>query len=139
MNNYSVSIGVIVTNKSNEILLVKGPKRGWEFPGGIIEPSESIWDAAIREVLEETGYKIKPLEITSIYQNLTKNVISLIMRAAIVNGEAHTSKESLEVGFFTREEAIKMIKYSNFIDRVNNSFDNQGKGLDLEKIISFYE
>ena len=138
MKNYSISVGVIATNKSNEILLIKGPIRGWEFPGGIIEPSESIWDAAIREVLEETGYKIKPLEISFIYQNLTKNVISLIIKAFVISGEARTSKESLEVGFFTREEAIKMINYSNFVDRLNNCLDNQ-KGLDFEKIISFYE
>ena len=138
MNNYSISVGVIVTNESNEVLLIKGPKRGWEFPGGIIKPSESIWDSAIREVFEETGYTIKPLEICSVYQNLTKNVISLILKASVIKGDAHTSKESLEVGFFTREEAIKMINYSNFVDRLNNGLDNQ-KGLDFEKIISFYE
>ncbi|MCL2417179.1 MAG: NUDIX hydrolase [Bacteroidales bacterium] len=138
MNNYSISVGVIATNESNEILLIKGPIRGWEFPGGIVEPSESIWNSAIREVLEETGYTIKPLEINCIYQNLTKNVISFIMRAFVVSGEARTSKESLEVGFFTREEAIKMINYSNFVDRLNNCLDNK-KGLDFEKIISFHE
>ena len=138
MNNYSISVGVIVTNTSNQILLIKGPIRGWEFPGGIIEPSESIWESAIREVFEETGFTIKPIEICCIYQNLTKNVISLIMKASVVKGEACTSKESLEVGFFTREEAIKKINYSNFVDRLNNCLDNP-KGLDFEKIISFHE
>jgi len=138
MNNYSISVGVIATNKSNEILLIKGPIRGWEFPGGIIELSESIWDSVIREVFEETGYTIKPLGINCVYQNLTKNVISLIMRAFVVSGEARTSKESLEVGFFTREEAIKIINYGNFVDRLNKCLDNQ-EGLDFEKIISFYE
>ena len=138
MNNYSISVGVIVTNKSNEILLIKGPIRGWEFPGGVIEPSESIWDSAIREVFEETGIIVKPIEICCIYQNLTKNVISLIMKAAVVKGEARASKESLEVGFFTREKAIKMINYSNFVDRLNNCLGNP-KGLDLKRIISFNE
>lgn len=40
----------------------------WEFPGGKIQPGESPADAAVREVLEETGLAIevqKPLAIVS--------------------------------------------------------------------------
>jgi 8-oxo-dGTP diphosphatase len=33
-----------------EILLIKGPKRGWEMPGGQVEIGESIITGAIREV-----------------------------------------------------------------------------------------
>lgn len=29
-----VSAAAIVINDNNEILLIKGPKRGWEMPGG---------------------------------------------------------------------------------------------------------
>lgn len=29
-----VSAATIVLNSKNEILLIKGPKRGWEMPGG---------------------------------------------------------------------------------------------------------
>jgi len=31
-------------------------------PGGAIEPGESAAEAAIRETLEETGYRVEPLE-----------------------------------------------------------------------------
>jgi 8-oxo-dGTP diphosphatase len=32
-----VSAAAIVINEKNEILLIKGPRRGWEMPGGQVE------------------------------------------------------------------------------------------------------
>ena len=52
-----VSAATIVVNDKNEILLIKGPLRGWEMPGGQVEEGESLRDAAIREAKEETGIK----------------------------------------------------------------------------------
>ncbi len=34
----------------------------WEFPGGKCRPGESLMEAAQREIAEETGLKVKPLE-----------------------------------------------------------------------------
>ena len=36
-------------------MLVRHPERGWEFPGGRVEPGESPEEAMHRELLEETG------------------------------------------------------------------------------------
>ena len=35
----------------------------WQFPGGEIEDGESALNAAAREVAEETGLTVKPLEL----------------------------------------------------------------------------
>jgi 8-oxo-dGTP pyrophosphatase MutT (NUDIX family) len=37
-------------------------------PGGHVEPVEMFSEAIVREVMEETGYKIKPLDLVGIYQ-----------------------------------------------------------------------
>ncbi|MGB0692041.1 MAG: NUDIX hydrolase [Pseudomonadales bacterium] len=37
-------------------------KRFWSVPGGAVEPGETIAEAAVRETLEETGYRV---ELTS--------------------------------------------------------------------------
>ena len=50
-----VSVAALVTNEAGEILLVKSPWRGWEYPGGLIEPGETFQDALKREVREEAG------------------------------------------------------------------------------------
>ena len=48
-----------VAMKDKKFLMVHNTKRnGWEMPGGKIESGESIEDAARRECLEESGYKV---------------------------------------------------------------------------------
>lgn len=40
-------------------LMVWNPKRGgWEMPGGHVEPGETSQEAAVREFMEESGYRI---------------------------------------------------------------------------------
>ena len=49
-----------VALKDGKFLMVYNPKRkGWEMPGGRIEPGESVEDAAKRECLEESGYDVR--------------------------------------------------------------------------------
>ena len=38
------------------VVLARNRRRGWEYPGGHIEPGESSCFAAHRETVEETGY-----------------------------------------------------------------------------------
>jgi 8-oxo-dGTP diphosphatase len=47
---------VLFTDGAGQVLLVEPTyKDGWEFPGGCVEPGESPWEAAVREVKEEVG------------------------------------------------------------------------------------
>lgn len=46
--------------RDGRFLMVFNPKRnGWEMPGGKIEPGETVEEAAERECLEESGYRIE--------------------------------------------------------------------------------
>jgi 8-oxo-dGTP diphosphatase len=47
---------VLFTDAAGRVLLVKPTyKRGWDIPGGYVEPGESPRQAAVREVAEELG------------------------------------------------------------------------------------
>ena len=45
-----VAAGGIIFNEVNKILLVKNPRKGWEYPGGEIENGETIIDGLKREI-----------------------------------------------------------------------------------------
>lgn len=56
---------VMLTNpETGEVLVIDRVKKypGIAFPGGHAEKGESIYDSAVREVLEETGYTAQALE-----------------------------------------------------------------------------
>ncbi|KPL58489.1 NUDIX hydrolase [Rossellomorea vietnamensis] len=118
-----VSAATIVLNESREILLIKGPRRGWEMPGGQVEEGESIKDAAIRETKEETGIDIEVMAFCGVFQNVKRSICNTLFLAKPVGGVPTTSPESLEVAFFPIDEALKMVTHSNFRERIECCLD----------------
>lgn len=56
-------------NESQQILLVKRKDVPlWDLPGGRVDPGESAEEAAVREVLEETGYNAALSAKIGVYQ-----------------------------------------------------------------------
>lgn len=57
--------GAIIENEKGEILMTQSPKwkNKWCFPGGHIEPGETITEALTREGEEETSLKLKALSV----------------------------------------------------------------------------
>lgn len=115
---HSLSAGAVVLDAQGKILLIKGPRRGWEFPGGIIELGETIEDGIIREVKEESGIDIEVIRFCGIYQNVSEQVCATCWLAKAIGGTPQTSSESLEVGFFSLEEVLDMVTWSNFRERI---------------------
>jgi 8-oxo-dGTP diphosphatase len=51
-----VAAGALFFDENGQVMLVKPTyKRGWEIPGGYVEPGETPIEACQREVLEELG------------------------------------------------------------------------------------
>lgn len=123
-SKHFVSAATIVLNDQKEILLIKGPVRGWEMPGGIVEEGESLKDAAIRETKEESGIDIEVLKFCGIFQNVNKSICNTLFLAKPTGGKIITSPESLEVGFFPIDQALKMITIENFRQRIEYCLDS---------------
>lgn len=68
----------IVIRSGNEVLLCKDwlGSGKWSLPGGGVKKGENITDAAIREVLEETGINLTPSQLKPIEQKPADNLRS---------------------------------------------------------------
>lgn len=118
--NHVVSCAALVTNDAGEILLVKSPLRGWEYPGGLIEPGETFEQALKREVKEESGVDIEITGFVGICKNIQKNIVNIDFTAKYMGGSLQTSEESTEVVWVTPEEAVKMITFPLTQKRLKN-------------------
>jgi 8-oxo-dGTP diphosphatase len=112
-----VSAAAIVVNDNNEILLINGPRRGWEMPGGQVEEGESLSQAAIRETKEESGIDIEIIKFCGIFQNVGNSINTLFL-AKPIGGEPIRTSESLESAFFPIVEALNKVKWKDFRQRI---------------------
>lgn len=119
-HNHFVSCAALVTNQEGKILLVKSPWRGWEYPGGLIEPGESFQDALRREVREEAGVEIEITGFIGICKNIEKDIVNIDFTAQYVSGELTTSEESTEVIWASPEEAMDLITFPLTKKRLSN-------------------
>ncbi|WP_025784454.1 NUDIX hydrolase [Sporosarcina sp. D27] len=118
-----VSAATIVLNNKNELLLIKGPRRGWEMPGGQVEEGESLKEAAIRETKEESGIDIEIIKFCGIFQNVERSICNTLFLGRVIGGKPTTSPESLEVGFFPIKIALEMVTITNFRQRIEYCLD----------------
>ena len=119
-HNHFVSVAALVTNDLGQILLVKSPWRGWEYPGGLIEPGETFQEALHREVREEAGVEIEITGFVGICKNVERDIVNIDFTARYTGGELRTSEESTEVIWASPEEALNLITFPLTKKRLKN-------------------
>lgn len=119
-HNHFVSVAALVTNAQGQILLVNSPWRGWEYPGGLIEPGETFQEALHREIREESGVEIEITGFVGICKNVERDIVNIDFTAKYVGGELHPSEESTEVIWATPEEAMGLITFPLTKKRLQN-------------------
>jgi 8-oxo-dGTP diphosphatase len=105
-------IGSAVVVRQGDTLLLarraKEPNRGkWVFPGGKIEPFESIQQAAVREIFEETGLEIEVDEQIGAFEIIRppdEHRVIIFSWAHPVAGTPRAASDVSELRFCTREE-----------------------------------
>lgn len=68
-----VSVGAVVVHDSRVLLVRRGtePLKGrWTLPGGMLEVGEALTAGVIREVREETGLDVEPLELIELLDRI---------------------------------------------------------------------
>jgi len=117
---HALIVSVVVRDQDQRVLLIRHPHRGWELPQGHVEHGEDLLTAAEREVFEETGYQVAVVRLLGIYSKIEPLPSALIcgFEARVLAGEATTSSESLEVGWFDEAVALEMPEHPVNRDRL---------------------
>jgi ADP-ribose pyrophosphatase YjhB (NUDIX family) len=123
---HSVSVTGIVVRDDGRILAVKRRDDGrWVPPGGVLELDESPEDGVAREVLEETGVKVRAEELTGVYKNMNLGVVTLAFRCSVIDGRVHESAEAKRVAWLTVEEATLQMPEARAV-RVTDALGGKG-------------
>ena len=127
--NYThfVSVAGLVLNENNQILLIKSPNRGWEYPGGMVEPNETLEQALIREIKEETGIKIEIVGFVGICKNIEKDIVNIDFICKSIGGQLSTSNESLEIIWVNKDTALNMVTFPLTQKRLSNMLSEVSK------------
>ncbi len=91
----------------------------YEFPAGLVEPGEDYHQAAVRELYEETGLALRPLQVEEIYEKPYYTTVGMTDECcATVYGYAEGNvstdgledSEEIEVILADREEVRRILR-----------------------------
>ncbi|OLZ08088.1 NUDIX hydrolase [Sulfobacillus thermosulfidooxidans] len=121
-----VAAAAYVTNDQGQVLLVKTYHRQdtWELPGGQVEEGETLEEAVIREVEEESGIVMAITGVSGVYQNTQSGVMVIMFVGKMMSGQLRTSEETQAVQFVDPSPEVfeKLITRPHFLSRTLDAF-----------------
>ena len=123
-----VAVSGLISHPNGKILLIRGPRRGWEFPGGQVEEGENLIEALQREIQEESGVIASIGSLVGVYSNVkSPTKLAFGFLGNYVSGKLTTSDESLETKWVARHLALQRISHPAIYDRMKDMLDFSGR------------
>ncbi len=105
-----VDVRAVVFREGRLLMVREKLDGGWTLPGGWADVGDRPAGAAERETWEEAGYRVKATRLVGVYdanrlgELRFNHAFKLVFLCDLVGGEAATSMETTEVGWFARAE-----------------------------------
>ncbi len=126
---------VVVDNEGRLLMAKRTDNELWTIPGGGMKPGETIAEAAVREVKEETGIDVEVVALIGIYTNPqhvveysdgeVRQQFSVCFACRPISGTPATSDETSEVGYFTPDEIEGMEVHPSIRLRIQHFLDDR--------------
>src|SRR5215510_9984109 len=136
-------LAVIVAVIDNEkILLTKREDfEVWCLPGGGVEEGESVAEAGVREVKEETGLDVELTSLVGVYSRvggMWDDVHAVLFRAKPIGGELRLQPgETVEVAYFQFDDLPEEILFGH-PQRIADAIANV-QGVAMKQELNFTE
>jgi len=135
-----VGVGGVVIRDGKVLLIRRGkePLRGrWLIPGGTVELGETLSEALVREMLEETALRVRPLEIVAVFDRIERNDREVLYHYVIVDylcaweeGEARAGSDAAQVAWAAPSELADFDVPLRAVEVIRDSF---ARWLDRER------
>jgi len=97
---------IIEINQGVVLIKRKNPPEGWAIPGGFVDYGETLEEAAIREMKEETSLDINLVRQFHTYSNPDRDprhhTVSTIF-IATATGTPEAADDAIDIGIFTSD------------------------------------
>ncbi|MGD0921379.1 MAG: NUDIX domain-containing protein [Terriglobia bacterium] len=109
-----VGVGGVVVDRGRVLLVRRGnePLKGaWSIPGGLLELGEELAEGVRRELKEETGLDVKPLEVLAVFDRVFREGPRVRYHYVIVDyacrlkgGRLRSASDVLDARWVRRED-----------------------------------
>lgn len=112
-----------IIQKSSSLLLIKRKnhpfKNQFALPGGFVNEGETIENAIVREVYEETSLEVHPIDILGVYSDPTRDprghIMSVVFIVLVIRGIPTAGDDAQEISWIP----------INKIDEIEIAFDHK--------------
>jgi mutator protein MutT len=128
-------VGAVVIHEGRVLLIRRGkePMRGrWLIPGGTVELGETLEEALVREVAEETGLEVRPRDVVLVFDRIQRDGDRVSYHYVIVDylcdyvsGTLRAGSDAEDAAFVAEEDLAAYDVPQQALELVQKAFERR--------------